>query len=85
MAYHYVTKDANCITDDMARLALEVQAAVTFWDGQVLKDAPRNQAKDIYKQQGEKSPLHWAGLPKPIDLKLHLLESKSDITVAHYV
>ena len=42
MAYQHVTRDANCILDDIARQALEAQATIIFWDGQVPKDAPGN-------------------------------------------
>ena len=50
MAYCHVTRDANCITDDMARWALEAQATIIFLDRQVPKDAPGNQIQDVYKQ-----------------------------------
>ena len=49
MAYCHVTRDTNCITDDMARQALEARATITFWDGQVLEDAPGNQLQDVYE------------------------------------
>ena len=42
MAYRHVTRDANCIPDNMARRALEAWATIILWDGQVLKDAPGN-------------------------------------------
>ena len=42
VAYHHVTRDANCVKDDIARRALEARATITFWDGQVPKDAPEN-------------------------------------------
>ena len=54
VAYYHMTRDANCIVDNMARWALEARATITFWDGQVPKDAPRNQLQDVYKQQGMK-------------------------------
>ena len=50
MAYHHVTRDANCIPDDMARWALEARETIIFWDGEVPDDAPGNQLQDIYKQ-----------------------------------
>ena len=37
-----MTRDANCITDDMTRWALEAQATITFWDGWVSEDAIGN-------------------------------------------
>ena len=67
MAYCHVTRDANCIPVDMARLALVAQATITFWDGQVPENAPGNQLQDVYKQQGIKLWLDWAILPKPFD------------------
>ena len=42
MAYCHVTRDANCILDDMARGALEAQATITFWDIHLPEDAPGN-------------------------------------------
>ena len=42
VAYCHVNRDANCVADDMARQALEARATITFWDGQVPKDAPGN-------------------------------------------
>ena len=42
VAYCYITRDANYVADDMARRALEAPATITFWDGQVPEDAPRN-------------------------------------------
>ena len=57
IAYFHVTRDANCIIDNMSRQILEVWATITLWDGQVPEDAPRNQLQDVYKQQGEKQQL----------------------------
>ena len=42
VAYCHMTRDANCIMDDMARQALEARATISYWDRQVPKDAPRN-------------------------------------------
>ena len=42
VAYCHVTRDSNCIVDDMARRALETQATITFWDRQVHEDALGN-------------------------------------------
>ena len=42
MAYCHMTRDANYIADNMARWALEARATITFWEGQVSKDAPGN-------------------------------------------
>ena len=67
MAYCHVTRDTNCISDDMARWTLEAQATITYWDGQVPEDAPENQLQDVYEQQGIKLWLDWASLPKPFD------------------
>ena len=50
MAYCHVTRDANCILDDMARRALEAHETIIFWDGEVPNDAPGNQLQDVYKQ-----------------------------------
>ena len=42
MAYQHVTRDANCIPDDMARCALEVQETIIFWDGELPNNALGN-------------------------------------------
>ena len=67
MAYHYVNRGTNCIMDDMARRTLEARATITFWDGQLSKDTPRNQLHDVYEQQGKKPCLNWGALPEPFD------------------
>ena len=82
MAYCHVTRDANCIPDNMARRALEARATITFWDGQVPKDAPGNQLQDIYKQQGNKPWLDWARLPEPFDLTTNQPKPQLHVTVA---
>ena len=50
VAYCYIIRDANCIANNIARRALEAWATITFWDGQVPEDAPRNLLQDISKQ-----------------------------------
>ena len=82
MAYCYMTRDANCIVDDMARWALEAQAIITFWDGQVPKDVPGNQLQDVYEQQGMKPWLDWASLPKPFNWMANQPDPQLDVTVA---
>ena len=82
MAYCHVTRDTNCITDDIARRALEARATITFWDGQVPKDAPGNQLQDIYKQQGIKLQIDWASLPELFDWMTNQPDPQQDITVA---
>ena len=82
MAYSHVTRDANCIPDDMARRALEAQATITFWDGQVPKDTPGNQLQDVYKQQGIKLQLNWASLPELFNWTSDQPDPQLDITVA---
>ena len=67
MAYCHVTRDANCIPDDMARRALEARATITFWARQVPEDASSNQLQDVYEQQGIKPQLDWASLPEPFN------------------
>ena len=42
MAYCHVARDTSCIADDMARLALEAGATITFWEGHLPEDAPGN-------------------------------------------
>ena len=42
MGYCHMTRDANCIADDMARRALEPRATITFWDRHVPEDATGN-------------------------------------------
>ena len=32
-AYFYMTRDKNCIADNMDRWVLELQTIITFWDG----------------------------------------------------
>ena len=82
MAYHYMTRDANCIPDDMARCALEARATISLWDGQVAKDAPGNQLQDIYKQQGIKPWLDCASLSEPFNWMSNQPDPQLDITVA---
>ena len=80
MAYRHVTRDANCILDDMARRALEARETIIFWDGEVPDDAPGNQLQDVYKQQGVKLWLDWADLPKPFDWKNDQPDLQPDVT-----
>ena len=47
VAYCHVTRDTNCIPDDMARWALEVRDTIIFWDGEVPDDAPGSQLQDV--------------------------------------
>ena len=82
MAYCHVTRDTNCILDDMARWALEARATITFWDRQVPKDAPGNQLQDVYKQQGIKPWLDWASLPEPFNWMSDQCNPQPDVTVA---
>ena len=82
MAYFHMTRDANCIADNMARRALEAQATITFWDGQVPKDALRNQLQDVYEKQGMKQQLDWASLPEPFNWMTNQPDQQPDITVA---
>ena len=82
MAYCHVTRDANCIVDDMARRALELRATITLWDGQVPKDAPGNQLQDVYKQQVMKPRLDWASLPKLFNWMTNQPDPQLDATVA---
>ena len=77
-----MTRDASCIADDMARRALEVRATITFWDGQMPKDAPGNQLQDVYKQEGIKLWLDWASLPKLFDWMTNQPNPQPDVTVA---
>ena len=64
VAYQHITRDANCIPDNMARWALEARETIIFWDGEVPDDAPRNQLQDVYEQKGVKLWLDWADLPE---------------------
>ena len=82
VAYCHITRDANCVTNDMARWALEARATITFWDGQVPKDAPGNQLQDVYKQQGMKPWLDWASLPELFDWMIKQPNLQPVITVA---
>ena len=82
MDYCHITRDANCVTDDMARRALEAQATITLWDRQVPKDAPGNQLQDVYEWQGIKSWLDWVSLPKPFNWTTNQPNLQPDVTVA---
>ena len=42
MLYPHVTREANCIADDMARPALVAKGDVTYMQGDVPADAPPN-------------------------------------------
>ena len=42
VAYRHVTREANCVADDMARRALAAKGDVTYMQGDVPKDAPSN-------------------------------------------
>ena len=82
VAYCHVTRDANCVPDDMARQALEARETIIFWDGEVPDDAPGNQLQDVYEQQGVKPRLDWADLPEPFDWKNDQPNPQPDVTVA---
>ena len=82
VAYCHMTRDANCVTDDMARRALEARATITFWDGQVPEDAPGNQLQGVYEQHGMKPWLDWASLPEPFDWMTDQPDLQLDVTVA---
>ena len=82
VAYCYMTRDINCIADNMARWALEAQATITFWDGQLPDYAPGNQLQDVYKQQSMKPWLDWASLPELFNWITNQPNPQPDITVA---
>ena len=42
VAYCHVTREANCVADDMARRALTAKGNVTYMPGDVPADAPPN-------------------------------------------
>ena len=71
VGYCYVTIGCQLFCDNIVRRVLEAQATITIWNGQVPRDAPRNQLQAIYKQKGKKPWLDWADLPKPFDWKVH--------------
>lgn len=48
VAYRHVTRDANTVSDDMARRALEEQTDIIFWKGVVPESAPSNQVTEVY-------------------------------------
>ena len=52
MAYRHVTREANCVADDMARRALTAKGDVMYMRGEVPADAPPNQMDEVYAQQG---------------------------------
>ena len=66
VAYRHVTREANCVADDMARRALEAKADITFWSGDIPEGAPANQVGDVYAQQGTQPQLDWSAMPKPV-------------------
>ena len=82
MSYRHVTRDANCVPDDMARWALEARETIIYWDGEAPDDAPGNQLQDVYEQQGVKPRLDWADLPEPFDWKNVQPNPQPDVTVA---
>ena len=52
MAYCHVTREANCVVDDMACQALAAKGDVTYMQGDVPADATPNQVDEVYAQQG---------------------------------
>ena len=82
VAYHHVTRDTNCIVDNVARRALDKRATITFWHGKACKDALGNQLQDIYQQQGMKLWLDWASLPELFDWTTNQPDPQPDITAA---
>ena len=48
VTYYHITKDTNCVMDDIAKWALEAKATITLWEGQVPKDVPGNQLQDVF-------------------------------------
>ena len=47
VVFYHISRDSNCVTDNMARWVLYAKASVTYWDGQMPKDAPGNQMEHI--------------------------------------
>ena len=62
VAYCHVTRDANCVPDNMARRALEARETIIFWDGEVPDDAPRKSATGRLQAIGSEAT---AGLGRP--------------------
>ena len=52
VAYRHITREANCVADDMACRALTAKGDVTYMQGEVPADAPPNQVVEVYAQQG---------------------------------
>ena len=42
VVYRHVTREANCVADDMARQALTAKCDVTYMQGDIPADAPPN-------------------------------------------
>lgn len=49
MAYRHITREANVIPDNMARLAILYKGTVMNYDALLLDEAPENQLQAIYK------------------------------------
>ena len=67
VAYCHVTREANCIADDMARQALTTKSDVTYMQGDVPANAPPNKVDEVYTQQGARPQLDWTALPTLVD------------------
>ena len=66
MVYRHVTREANCVADDMAHHALMDKGDVTYMQGDVPADAPPNQLEEVYAQQGAWPQLDWSVIPTPV-------------------
>ena len=42
VAYHHITREANCVADDMARHALTTKGGIMYMQGDIPADAPPN-------------------------------------------
>ena len=74
-----VTREANCVADDMARRALTAKGNVTYMQGEVPADAPPNQVDEVYVQQGAQLQLDWSTLPTPVDWAQWLQPSAASV------
>ena len=79
VAYRHVTREANCVADDMARRALVAKGDVTYRQGDVPADAPPNQVDEVYAQQGTRLQLDWTTLPTPVDWAQRLQPSAASV------
>ena len=48
VAYCHITREANCVVDDMACRALTAKGDITYMQGDIPANAPPNQVDEVY-------------------------------------